>query len=171
MKSITAIIAFTLTFGFSVALVGLVFGFPQTVGFNNSFCHIKDQSNIVSLLQRDIRNGQIRDSEINTLSTPSPADMSLAEYTEFVNSYVDKSQSMYDANLPRDFQTAWRQHMKAWRNYADFLTRINKTSVKITDRDFIQLEKEYNAEINRTWYKVLEIGDNHHSGLRTRLRQ
>lgn len=171
MKSIIASIAFTVTFGFSVVLVGLIFGFPQTdrVYKQHESCHINDQSEIVSFLARDVRYGDLRDSDLRSFD--SAADLPLVEYTEFINKYVAKSQAMDDEFLPKDFQYAWRNHMKAWRDYADFLSSLSSGTVDASSQDFVSLEKEYNSEITRTWNLVLEIGENHQPGLRSKLGQ
>ena len=84
--------------------------------------------------------------------------MSIYEYTEFVSDYVNKSENMDDAGLPSDFQRSWREHMKAWRNYSNFLNKRAISSHKMSDAEFNEYEFEFNLEINRTWYKTLRIG-------------
>ncbi len=144
MKFITGIVAFTLTFIFSVALVG----FPIEVQNNN-----QTQQNIASLVQRDVRNG---DETFNKTNSCAKWSVFHKTYPEIVNEYVDKSESMNDADLPSDFQLAWREHMKAWRNYADFLN--DSETEKMDTSDFTRLNSNYNREISVTWQEVLQIG-------------
>jgi len=150
MKFITGIVAFTLTFIFSVALVGFPKAdfLPFEIRGNNQTAR-----NIASLIQRDVRNGDERFDKIDFRAERSAY---FVEYAKAVNEYVDKSESMNDADLPTDFQTAWREHMKAWRDYANFLNKCE--TKKMDDSDFAQLDKNYNREISVTWQEVLQIG-------------
>jgi hypothetical protein len=145
MKFITKLVAFTVTFGFSVALIGL----PNT--FTNQTN--QTQRNITSLIERDVRNGDERFSKINFRAERSAY---FKEYSEAVNEYVDKSESMNDADLPTDFQSAWREHMKAWRDYSNFLNKCE--TKRMDDSAFAQLDKNYNQEISITWDEVLRVG-------------
>ena len=150
MKFITGIVAFTLTFIFSVALIGFPKAdfLPFEIRGNN-----QTQQNISSLLQRDDRNG---DERFDKIDFNTERLTYFAEYTTAVNEYVDKSESMNDADLPTDFQSAWREHMKAWRDYSNFLNKCE--TKKMDDSDFAQLDKNYNREISVTWQEVLQVG-------------
>jgi hypothetical protein len=60
-------------------------------------------------------------------------------------------------NFPQDFQNAWRTHMQAWKNYADYLEEVKyNPSARKRNEGFV-----LNNEINRTWAEVLRIGRNH----------
>jgi hypothetical protein len=142
MKSVISIVAFTVTFGFSVGLIGLLFGFPQ--------------ANIERLINQDINNGEFRNFEIRQVDSYNK--LTISEYTESINNYVDKSESMDDSDLPADFQAAWRSHMKAWRDYSNFLNEMRESSYKMNDSEFKKHESEFNLQINRTWYQTLRIG-------------
>lgn len=150
MKFITKIVAFTITFAFSVALIGL----PKAdfLPFENQINN-QTQRNISLLLQRDVRNGEERDENINFRSEKSSY---LEATAEAVNEYVNKSESMNDADLPPDFQSAWHEHMQAWRDYAEFLNE-SKT-IKTSSCVFNRLEENYNQEISATWIEVLRVG-------------
>ena len=68
MKFISSIIAFSLTFILSVVLIGV----PKNTyhaNYSNLTCYTQNQKNIVSLLRRDIRNGDVRSQEIKELLT------------------------------------------------------------------------------------------------------
>ena len=88
--------------------------------------------NVVELLRQDIRNGEVRRFEIYELFKEAEAssEFSVEHYAEYVQEYVDKSQSMDDYDLPSDFRSAWRQHMKAWRDYSNFLEQIERNLPK-----------------------------------------
>ena len=150
MKFITGIVAFTLTFIFSVALVGFPKAdfLPFEIRGNNQTAR-----NIASLIQRDVRN---RDERFDKIDFRAERSAYFVEYAKAVNEYVDKSESMNDADLPTDFQTAWREHMKAWRDYSNFLNKCE--TKKMGDSDFAQLDKNYNREISVTWSEVLQVG-------------
>ena len=153
MKFITGIVAFTLTFVFSVALIG----FPKAdfVPFEVRG-DSQVQQNVASLLRRDIRNGRERDKKLDEMDLLSEKPVYSEAYIKVVNEYVDKSSSMDDADLPADFQVAWREHMQAWNDYADFInsSENGKTSSCMLSR----LEDNYNQEISITWEEVLRVG-------------
>ena len=150
MKFITGIVAFTLTFVFSVALVG----FPKAdfLPFEAQFSS-PTARNIASLVQRDVRNG---DERFNKINFSAERTAYFEAYSDAVNEYVDKSESMDDVDLPADFQTAWREHMKAWRDYSNFLNKCG--TKKMDDSEFGQLDRTYNREISVTWQEVLQVG-------------
>lgn len=153
MKFITRIAAFTLTFVFSVALIG--FPKAEIVPFEIRG-DSQTQQNVASLLRRDIGNGEQRDVKIDKIDSESSKSVYFEEYKKFINEYVSKSSSLNDADLPPDFQIAWRAHMQAWQDYADFLNSLE--TVKIPGWLFSRLEDEYDQEISRTWYEVLRVG-------------
>lgn len=162
MKSVLSIVAFTLTLSFSVVLVGLLFGFPQANydynAYSRATCADQDCRNIEKLIYQDISNGQLRNRDTRGLNLSNDGYLPIEEYTEFVNEYVDKSQSMDDSELPLNFKKAWRKHMKAWQNYSNFLNKQQNSSNKLNDSEFNEFEKEFNSEINRTWHRTLQIG-------------
>lgn len=159
MKFISSIVAFSLTFILSVALIGV----PQdtfSTNFSHNSCHNSMGKKVVSLLRRDIRNGEVRRYEINQLfnNAERSTEFSVEIYAEYVQEYVDKSQSMNDYDLPADFRASWRTHMKAWRDYSNFLNKLKRSDMNPNYSEFIEMDREYSREINRTWYKTLRIG-------------
>ncbi len=153
MKFITGIVAFTLTFIFSVALVGFpkVDFLPFEIQSSN-----QTQRNIYKLLQQDVGNGVERDIKFDKIDFRTERSAYFEDYITVVNEYVDKSEIINDANLPADFQSAWREHMQAWRDYVNFLNKCETR--KMDDSDFAQLDKNYNQEISVTWEEVLQVG-------------
>ena len=168
LKHILAIIAFFATFIFSVLLIGVPV--KKTSCFTRNFmgaAHTHNrttQRKITNLLKQDIANGDFR--ELNITASKNYSDDSylrLVNYADTIERYVSESQSINDENLPVDFQNVWRDHIKAWRNYADLL-ETSKTSCLMRDFDSYELyliSLEQGAEINRTWYKVLRVSKSH----------
>jgi hypothetical protein len=138
MKFITAIVAFSITFGFSTVLAGLL-------GENN-----ETAQKISSLLKQDIANGQRMDNAYQL-------GWSSFQYAKMVSDYVDKSQAIDDTNLPADFRIAWQAHMQAWNTHANFLSRSSCMKKKMTAEEISQITKEHKYEITTTWLDVLRI--------------
>lgn len=168
MKSLLSIVASTVTFGFSVVLVGLLFGFPQSnYDYTENLqttCSDQTCYNIERLIYQDISNGRVRDLDTLSLNSTNTDSLLFTQYTEFVNEYVDKSQSMDYSDLPSDFQNAWKRHMKAWRDYSNFLNKQNNSLQKMNNSEFNEYDKEFSLEINRTWSKTLCIGRSYGAG-------
>lgn len=167
-KALISITAFFAAFVFSAAFASL---FIDTTATQNAHNHTScfrlhydtvTADAISDLLRRDIRNGEMRFrqlGEVESSLTPPFGDENMGEYAAIIEKYADESGSMDDGNLPRDVRQAWRKHMRAWKNYAEFLKDAN-------DLDYNRSELEikdasYSDEINRTWYNVLRISKNY----------
>lgn len=154
MKFTSGIIAFVLTFGLSISIVGLLFGFPAN-HTNTSVAKHK----IADLLRKDDNFGDYRNYK--TRNIEGYYRMSEAElynndvYYKAVFDYVIKSSSMNDSFLPEDFKYAWRKHMQAWQNQAIFLTQVK---YKSNHSEYHQ-HSDNTAEINATWMQVLRIAE------------
>lgn len=161
MKSTLSIIAFTLTFGFSFVLVGLLFGFPQP-SFDlsqRSQSRNFDQTafEMQRLIIQDELNGTKRDSSVLKLDLSKQDQATISKYSNQVDRYLIKSTSIDDSNLPDDFRASWQNHMRAWKDYSKFLNERNESKVKISDSEFSDLESKFDQEISRTWYETLRI--------------
>jgi hypothetical protein len=139
LKFITAIVAFSITFGFSTALAGL-FKANNPTG-----------QKISSLLKRDIQNGQEMEQIARFASSPF-------DYAEEVSEYADNSQAIDDTDLPADFRFAWRTHMEAWRTHANFLNRSSCMRKRMNKEEISQIMIAQKVEIDTTWMNVLKIG-------------
>ncbi len=139
LKFITAIVAFSITFGFSTALAGL-FKEDNPTG-----------QKISSLLERDIQNGQEMEQIAHLVASPF-------ELAAKVGEYVDDSQAIDDADLPADFRFAWRTHMEAWRAHANFLSRSDCMRKRMSGEEISQTIDSQKSEIDATWLNVLRIG-------------
>ena len=165
-KILTAALAFFTTFGFSSLLMQFALNKtePQT-GIRWIYSKPTNKQ-VLRFLERDIRNGEERIGRLSHSEwqyTPPFSRTSLEEYREAVSKYVNKSGSMDDSELPRDLQIAWRQHMKAWRDYSAFLNNLENLLVDESDKRIIRrLHNEKDARISATWFEVLEIaGENY----------
>ena len=162
MKIITALIAFAVTFGTSTALTGLFVEKRQPLitiaGTNHD---VQTQQRILALLRQDISNGEDRIDNYSQVAEfwemSSPDRLNI--YSKAVSEYSNQSGSIDDTNLPRDFQRAWRQHMKAWHDYSIYLEQLKKSaaSQKMTDDEIDERLNDRDDLINRTWYRALAI--------------
>ncbi len=154
-RFITAIVAFVATFIFSAGLVRIIFPAPAVQYVFTSRPQYRDRSSneIESFLLRDIRNGESRMDRISSLREMDK-ELYSAEFADTVMDYSITSSNMDASRFPQDFQNAWREHMKAWRNYAEFLKENDPTLSKCAER-------RCNAEINRTWVEVIRISRNY----------
>ena len=167
-RTITTIVAFIAAFIFSAGLTRIILPAPvvQFVYIDRPQYIERDTNEIESFLLQDITNGESRMDE--TASLRDMDEEYLAEFADSVMEYSDASSSMNADNFPKDFQAAWHFHMKAWRNYADFLAiQANAPAGKrMKDADFQKGESSLNKEINRTWFEVLRIGRTHGAYIR-----
>jgi hypothetical protein len=161
LKVFTATAAFVLTFGVSVSLVGLLFGFDNLA--SPSFETGNSQSvkhRVTAFLEMDVRNGKIRDIKIRKYFRAQRAE-GLAprteEYYRLIDEYVDASSSMNDSFLPEDLQYAWRDHMKAWNNERALLAEAARG--ELNAEHFKVRADENSKEITATWFQVLRIAD------------
>lgn len=161
-RSLISAVAFITAFAFSAAFAGLFIDKNAYQTKTNCFHYkIQTAAAITNFVQQDIRNGQKRESKLygslNEGFYPFTS-WSIAEYAETVESYADDSGSMSYSHLPPDFQIKWREHMRAWRDYSNFLNRMKKHPHKLERERVHHLRYEYSREINKTWYEVLRVG-------------
>ena len=142
LKSITAIVAFSIAFGFSALVAGL-FAEPNVIG-----------EEISALLRQDIANGQEVD-EVYRFTTSS------FEKARAVDDYAVKMELLDDNDLPADFRVAWREHKQAWRTQANFLARISYLRNKMTAAEIAQITDKQGIQIDMTWLNVLRISQKH----------
>ena len=168
-KTILSIAAFTIAFGFSTVLASLFIS-GNTYSPTN---YLKYRSStpsavaISALIREDIRNGRRLDGMFyRSCGNPRLS----AEIAVAVEQYVDESNSIKASHLPIDFQTAWREHMRAWREYSEFLNRTNNSSNldDLSSEVLENFEKLHNRDINHTWREVLQIGIEYDADVRRR---
>lgn len=163
-KNILSIIAFITAFAFSSAFAFLFIDRSPT---KNSLAALKvrnvecrqdaeTKNAIENLLRQDVRNGQERFWRIYDSNNPS-AKSYYERYTDSVEHYSDDSGSISYSHLPRDFQLKWNEHMRAWRDYSNYLNKVKNSSQSL-DEDFYNKQKEYDVDINLTYYDVLLVG-------------
>lgn len=142
MKSITAIVVFSITFSFSVLFAGL-FVEKNQIG-----------EEISALLRQDIANGQEVDEVYQTTTSTS-------EYARAVDDYAVKMELLDDTDLPADFRAAWQEHKLAWRTQANFLARVNFLKKRMTAEEISQTIDKQGLQIDMTWIDVLRISYKH----------
>lgn len=141
-RIITALVAFVATFIFSAGLVRIIFPAPVV---NKTYCTDRSSNEIETFLTRDIRNGEGRMDNVYNDDARAVMD------------YWKTSSSMDAGDFPQDFQKAWREHMQAWRNYAEYLEEVKNNPAARKRNE----SGNFNREINRTWAEVLRIGRNY----------
>ena len=168
------IITFFLTFGFSTALVGLLFGFPE-VNLSQSATSQAGR-NIQNVLDRDVRYGEARRrsatilirgmkrvaSRQGTITEDQGVEF-VREYSRIVETYSDLSSGIDASNTPADFQYAWKQHMDAWALEAKEASMRRFGDEVNTDED--------SSEINSTWRQVLRIAERYGVPIKARYRR
>ena len=175
-KTILSIAAFIVAFAFSTAFAGLfiaksayqsVITVPANYNrqpnscFKNRGRYTADKIEV--FISQDVSNGEERDRRLFNIdgdNRPSFMSSSFEEYADAVTEYAEASGSMDESTLPQELQTAWRAHMKAWRDYADYLDARKSSSVRtrLSDKAAYDLENHFNADISITWYEVLRVG-------------
>lgn len=168
IKNILSIAAFSVAFIFSTAFAGLFIDksenlLNQTVRFGyDRKSKGATAEKITAILEQDDRSGYVRDRElyrIGLLYVSPFKSPSFERYADATGEYADESGSIEDDRLPQEFQTAWRAHMKAWRDYADFLENSKSADVRaeMGEKTFKTMSNKYNTNINLTWYAVLHL--------------
>ncbi|HVE58634.1 MAG TPA: hypothetical protein VNB22_17510 [Pyrinomonadaceae bacterium] len=142
-RVITAVVAFAVTFIFSAGLVRIILPAPvvRYVTIDRPRVIERNSNEIEAFLLRDIDNGSARMDYKYT-----------DNYAEAVMDYWKTSSSMDSSRFPQDFQNKWREHMQAWRNYADYLEERSSSRRDCSEG------KRLIGEINRTWEEVKSSG-------------
>jgi hypothetical protein len=181
IKTIISTAAFIIAFVFSTALASLFIDTSSASyqtdsivipNYNRSHTScFKNRGNntarkIESLLKEDDRYGRTLDRKLFQIDKGllSPfSSSSYSEYADSVSEYAESSGKMSADDLPYEFQNAWREHMKAWHDYAEFLDGMKNSSARTESNGekLSAFDNEYNAEINRTWYEVLRVANDY----------
>lgn len=175
-KTILSIAAFIFAFAFSTAFAGLfianssyqsVLTVPANHNRQPSSC-FKNRGRYTAdkievFISQDISNGNERDRQLFDIDRdfrPAFTSLSFPEYADVITEYVDASDGMDETAMPQEFQIAWRAHMKAWRDYADFLDSMKSSSARaeLSAADAYVVESRFGSDINNTWYEVLRVG-------------
>lgn len=174
MKSILSIIAFLITFSFSVSVGYLFLDYPEPqvkletqplYSSKKKPCpKTKVAKKISRLMQDDIDNGYVREVEekeflnSKTHSFWKPS----SEYVNNISRYVKSMNDLDDTDLPEDFQTAWRNHVKAWEKHEAFLIKlkfVNKSNINV--ENISEKYNAQNAEISVTWDETKRIAESY----------
>jgi hypothetical protein len=119
---------------------------------------------INALLKQDDESGRAHHAKVQSLNVDDSTlfaadDSTFSDYAAVTTRYADQSGAMKDSGLPSDFQSTWRVHMRAWRDYADFLEamKIPEMRAAVDEDAFALLNKQYDADIKRTYLEVLRV--------------
>ncbi|HNQ15069.1 MAG TPA: hypothetical protein PKM58_05865 [Pyrinomonadaceae bacterium] len=163
-RTVYGLIAFAVAFVFSAGLVRILFPAPYDpaalavapVQVRESYCdrrrHPKKPKLAMRLeefIEQDKANGDDRSTDL------IDGNMVSATYTDSVREYYDTSSSMNTDAFPREFVAAWNEHMRAWKNYADYLD-LNRER-RVDTEVFSSKQRKYNEEISRTWGIVIRL--------------
>ena len=176
-KTILSTAAFIVAFAASAAFANLFITKPQTVSEyvlasnyrpTSCFTHRNNSTipdKISAFIREDKNNGLKRDKpyRVGVDAHPSFSNSDFPIYAEAVEQYVDESSSIKASDLPNDFQVEWRTHMKAWRDYSEFLNRMKKSSNRaaLSSEEIKEVDDFHTRIINGTWQEVLETGANY----------
>ena len=175
-KNILSIVAFVAAFGLSAAFASLFISKNSTVGYNSTnYCQFKRKTPtataIANLIAADYSNARVRDRKIYAISETaaiSSNSVAFADYARAIEEYADDSANISQNNLPDDFKRAWQEHLRAWRASSKFLNKAAEISSRssMTAEEFDEADSLYGQEIDRTFEKVLEIGNRYGADVR-----
>ncbi|MBA3601732.1 MAG: hypothetical protein H0W45_10990 [Acidobacteria bacterium] len=174
-KTILSTAAFIVAFAASAAFANLFITKTQTVsnyaldnGYKSTSCFTHRNNSttadkISALIREDKNNESVsgRKSYLGTEDEPPPFTSSLfPDYAVAVKRYAGDSNSIKASDLPNDFQVEWRAHMKAWRDYSEFLNRMKKPSIRaaLSNEEIKEVDDFHTRIINGTWEAVLRTG-------------
>ena len=179
-KNILSIAAFIIAFSGSVVLASLfvtktVQTIPTFSDYSRSTSCWKSRSNsrqsatakkITAFINEDEANGYERDRKLSRVGKnfrPAFEGSTYSDYAVTIEEYVDDMNDLDASRLPGDFQTAWREHLKAWQDYSEFLEEMKSSSVRRSFEleELLHTDNLHSVEINQTWNNVLEIGRSH----------
>lgn len=181
-KSILKIAAFSIAFISSIALAGVFadendvsaqffvpFKTETVVTYGNDqpflVADAVEAAKIGRLLQKDDDNGRARSLKLCRASEdclpPFSDDTAFAAYADATARYAAQSGKIERNDLSPLFKSAWGRHMKAWRDYADFLEamKISAAREELGAQSFNEFNREYNDEISSSWDEVLRFAD------------
>lgn len=174
-KNILSIVAFIAAFGLSAAFASLFIS-KKAVGYTStSYCRFSQKTAtaraIANLIAADYANAGVRDRKIYAVSENaalSSDSVAFADYARAIEEYVDDSSNISQDNLPRDFKSAWQEHLRAWRKSSNFLNKAAEISSRssMTAEEFDDAQNFYGQEIDRTFEKALEIGNRYGADVR-----
>lgn len=175
-KNILSIAAFIIAFAFSAAFAGLFVAkselqtasvVPVGASSQPTSCFTKrgryTADKIEVFIAQDVSNGRDRDRQLYAIDgdyRPSHLSSSFPAYADAINEYADASNGLDETAMPHEFQIAWRAHMKAWRDYANYLDALRSSCArqKMSAQAAGEAENSFGADINATWYEVLRVG-------------
>ncbi len=167
LKNATSLILFFGSFMFSVLAVDFLSVKTNLPIVNDEF-QIQNQNNladdwatkkkILQFLEEDRQNGR---ELVEDLFRIQAKNKLIVEETATVN-LLRKMRRMNYLSLPPNFRVAWKDHVRAWDERANFLGRVNQT--KKSEMINIKRTEDYrhrHHEINRTYKVLIKIAEEH----------
>jgi hypothetical protein len=159
-KALLSIVAFLAAFGISVAVTPRATKTTGITAIKRGCAQTEKAQKITNLLSQDIENGRERDRKIDAHAVVEwKRRANFVYFIDAVGEYADASASIDDSDLPHDFKTAWRAHMKAWEKHSGFLEEIRANPLNDGIGNGFSREEysKQTKEISETWFEVLRI--------------
>ena len=171
MKRITfGILAFFLTFGISVSLVGLLFGLPKVNRDHHHAGHSPGALRIENVLDQDIRYGETRRQAEVRLAQNLGGDhhrleipVGSLDHAKIIGQYSSNQAEIDVSGTPSDFRYAWNRHLEAWEKFTVYSKTLAKGNT--SNSRSINYDPE---EINETYYQVLRIAKRYGAHIKPR---
>ncbi len=155
LKYFICVFSFLACFAVSVLLIGFPVrgnNFSQKQDSRYTFEYLQTQQQIQKFLKTDRQTGrELADDLLKSNNGNSLINEELAT----VN-LVRKMQKANCADLPADFCAAWKNHLQAWDEMADFLHQSNKSGRhKEIDNDLTPQYWKFNRRINQSYNDLI----------------
>jgi hypothetical protein len=139
-----------------ISTAAFVIAFIFSTAFANLFVTTADK--ISAFIIQDENNGRYVSEKTYVLGRNRNA--SISDYAEIIEEYVDDANDMDANDLPADFQLAWSEHTKAWREYSYFLNKTARPLYNddLSPKELQKLDDFHNRKISKTWDEVLRVG-------------
>ena len=162
LKHFIGVFAFPACFTVSVLLIG----FPvrensssQKQDSRYAFEYLQTQQQIQKFLETDRQTG--RELADDLWRSNNNGTSLINEELATVN-LLRKMQKANCANLPADFCAAWKNHLQAWDEMADFLHQANKSGRhKEVDNDLTPQYWQFNRRINKSYNDLITSAKTH----------
>ncbi len=162
-RTVYGLIAFAVAFVFSAGLVRILFPAPYVPVVQVAPLPVREYScdrrkhpkkpklasRLEQFIDQDKSNGDDRSTDL------VDGNLVSATWADSVSDYYETSSSMNTDAFPRDFVEAWNAHMKAWKNYSDYL-ELNRDR-RVDPDVFNAKQRAYNKEISKTWDVVIRL--------------
>ena len=162
LKHFIGVFTFLACFAVSVLLIGFPVrekSFSQKQDSRFAFEYLQTQQQIQKFLETDRQTG--RELADDLLKSNNNGNSLINEELATVN-LVRKMQKADCGNLPTDFCAAWKNHLQAWDEMADFLHQANQSGRrKEIDKDLTHQHWQINRRINQSYNDLIASAKTH----------